>query len=61
MFFAYRDFIADPDVILEAHDFGRAHHRVLHFRRRKSRYFHRRFAGYSARDQAELSPAYYAI
>ena len=31
MFFAYRDFIADPDVILEAHDFGRAHHRVLHF------------------------------
>lgn len=31
MFFAYRDFIADPDAILEAHDFGRAHHRVLHF------------------------------
>lgn len=31
MFFAYRDFIADPDVILAAHDFGRAHHRVLHF------------------------------
>jgi DNA-binding MarR family transcriptional regulator len=31
MFFAYRDFIADPDVILEAHGFGRAHHRVLHF------------------------------
>lgn len=31
MFFAYRDFIADPDAILEAHGFGRAHHRVLHF------------------------------
>lgn len=31
MFFAYRDFIADPDAILKAHDFGRAHHRVLHF------------------------------
>ena len=31
MFFAYRDFISDPDAILEAHDFGRAHHRVLHF------------------------------
>lgn len=31
MFFAYRDFIADPDVILEEHGFGRAHHRVLHF------------------------------
>lgn len=31
MFFAYRDFISDPDAILAAHDFGRAHHRVLHF------------------------------
>ena len=31
MFFAYRDFIADPDALLAAHDFGRAHHRVLHF------------------------------
>ncbi len=31
MFFAYRDFIDDPDIILAAHDFGRAHHRVLHF------------------------------
>lgn len=31
MFFAYRDFIADPDALLEAHGFGRAHHRVLHF------------------------------
>lgn len=31
MFFAYRDFIADPDAILENHGFGRAHHRVLHF------------------------------
>ena len=31
MFFAYRDFIADPDAILEKHGFGRAHHRVLHF------------------------------
>jgi DNA-binding MarR family transcriptional regulator len=31
MFFAYRDFIADPDALLAEHDFGRAHHRVLHF------------------------------
>ncbi|MGI9440521.1 MAG: MarR family transcriptional regulator [Parvibaculales bacterium] len=31
MFFAYRDFIADPDAILSHHGFGRAHHRVLHF------------------------------
>ena len=30
-FFAYRDFTADADAILETYDFGRAHHRVLHF------------------------------
>lgn len=31
LFFAYRDFVGDPDVILEKQGFGRAHHRVLHF------------------------------
>lgn len=31
LFFAYRDFISDPDGILTAFGFGRAHHRVLHF------------------------------
>jgi len=31
LFFAYRDFTADPDAILEEFGFGRAHHRVLHF------------------------------
>jgi DNA-binding MarR family transcriptional regulator len=31
MFFAYRDFTGDPDVLLEKDGFGRAHHRVLHF------------------------------
>ncbi|MCA0432729.1 MAG: MarR family transcriptional regulator [Proteobacteria bacterium] len=31
LFFAYRDFVADPDGILEKLEFGRAHHRVLHF------------------------------
>ncbi|WP_428429890.1 MarR family winged helix-turn-helix transcriptional regulator [Pararhizobium sp.] len=31
LFFAYRDFTSDPDVILEKRGFGRAHHRVLHF------------------------------
>jgi DNA-binding MarR family transcriptional regulator len=31
MFFAYRDFIAGPDKILAEFNFGRAHHRVLHF------------------------------
>src|SRR5262245_60101856 len=34
-FFAYRDFTSDPDQILEAYGFGRAHHRVLHFVNRK--------------------------
>jgi DNA-binding MarR family transcriptional regulator len=31
MFFAYRAFTADPDLILEDMDYGRAHHRALHF------------------------------
>lgn len=31
LFFAYRDFTADPDAILAEYGFGRAHHRVLHF------------------------------
>jgi DNA-binding MarR family transcriptional regulator len=31
LFFAYRDFIADPDTLLADYGFGRAHHRVLHF------------------------------
>jgi len=31
LFFAYRDFISDPDVILKELGFGRAHHRILHF------------------------------
>ena len=34
-FFAYRDFTSDPDQILDAYGFGRAHHRVLHFVNRK--------------------------
>ena len=29
--FADRDFIGDPDAILDQFSFGRAHHRVLHF------------------------------
>src|SRR6516164_10353906 len=31
LFFAYRDFTAEPDTILAQYDFGRAHHRVIHF------------------------------
>lgn len=34
-FFAYRDFVADADHILEGYDLGRAHHRVLHFVNRR--------------------------
>jgi DNA-binding MarR family transcriptional regulator len=31
LFFAYRDFISDPDAVLADYSFGRAHHRVIHF------------------------------
>jgi DNA-binding MarR family transcriptional regulator len=31
LFFAYRDFVSDPDKILKDYGFGRAHHRVVHF------------------------------
>src|SRR6516165_6068610 len=31
LFYAYRDFTAEPDAILEEYGFGRAHHRVVHF------------------------------
>ena len=31
LFFAYRDFTAEPDAILARHGFGRAHHRVIYF------------------------------
>jgi len=35
MFFAYRGFTADPDRILDGLDYGRAHHRAVHFIHRK--------------------------
>jgi len=31
LFYAYRDFVSDPDAVLLNYNFGRAHHRVLHF------------------------------
>lgn len=31
LFFAYRDFVSEPDALLSHYGFGRAHHRVLHF------------------------------
>ena len=31
LFFAYRDFTAEPDEILAKYGFGRAHHRVIYF------------------------------
>jgi DNA-binding MarR family transcriptional regulator len=31
LFFAYRDFTAEPDAMLVRYGFGRAHHRVIYF------------------------------
>ncbi len=31
LYFAYRDFTAEPDAILGDYGFGRAHHRVIYF------------------------------
>lgn len=31
LFYAYRDFTAEPDAILVKYKFGRAHHRVIYF------------------------------
>ena len=31
LYFAYRDFTAEPDEILVGYGFGRAHHRVIYF------------------------------
>ncbi len=31
LFYAYRDFTAEPDALLAAYGFGRAHHRVVYF------------------------------
>ncbi|WP_208976271.1 MarR family winged helix-turn-helix transcriptional regulator [Polycladidibacter stylochi] len=31
LFFAYRDFTSDPDILLDKIGYGRAHHRILHF------------------------------
>ena len=31
LYFAYRDFTAEPDAILSEYRFGRAHHRVIYF------------------------------
>ncbi len=31
LFYAYRDFTAEPDAILADYGFGRAHHRVIYF------------------------------
>src|SRR5713226_495173 len=36
LFFAYRDFIGEPDDVLSKLGFGRAHHRVLDFVKRNS-------------------------
>jgi DNA-binding MarR family transcriptional regulator len=35
MFFAYRGFTSDPDRLLKDRDYGRAHHRAIHFINRR--------------------------
>jgi len=35
LFFAYRDFTGDPDAVLEEFGYGRAHHRAIHFIKRR--------------------------
>lgn len=35
MFFAYRDFTSDPDRLLAELGYGRAHHRAIHFIKRR--------------------------
>ncbi|MEM8792640.1 MAG: MarR family transcriptional regulator [Pseudomonadota bacterium] len=35
MFFAYRDFTSDPDQVLAERGYGRAHHRAIHFIKRR--------------------------
>ncbi len=35
MFFAYRGFTSDPDRLLGERDYGRAHHRAIHFINRR--------------------------
>jgi DNA-binding MarR family transcriptional regulator len=35
LFFAYRDFTGDPDVVLADRGLGRAHHRAIHFIKRR--------------------------
>lgn len=35
LFFAYQNFIADPDMVLKELNFGRPHHRIIHFVHRK--------------------------
>ena len=36
MFFSYRDFTSGPDKILEKINFGRAHHRVIYFVKKRN-------------------------
>ncbi|MGF1501477.1 MAG: MarR family winged helix-turn-helix transcriptional regulator [Paracoccaceae bacterium] len=35
LFFAYRDFTRDPDRVLTDRGYGRAHHRAIHFMKRR--------------------------
>ena len=35
MYFAYKGFTSDPDLILQNYSYGRAHHRAVHFINRR--------------------------
>ena len=35
MYFAYKGFTSDPDLILQSYTYGRAHHRAVHFINRR--------------------------
>ena len=56
LFFAYRDFTAEPDAILARYGFGRAHHRVIHFVGRHPQMTVERAARHPAHHQAEPEP-----
>src|SRR5438094_209007 len=53
LFFAYRDFTAEPDAILVQYGFGRAHHRVVHFVGRHPR---QRWSGEGGHAVCPLAP-----
>ena len=58
LFFAYRDFTAEPDAILARYGFGRAHHRVIHFVGRHPQMTVSELLEHPAHHQAESEPGF---